>query len=78
MSLPLCPCPCPNPYFPSYLCTPSPPLSLISIKGVPHLRQRVALGIDGWHLNLAFFMDTTICWNDTTCIDLEIHVESLW
>ena len=26
------------------------------------------IGVDGWHLNLAFFMDTTICWNDTTCI----------
>jgi hypothetical protein len=33
--------------------------------------------VDGWHLNLAFFMDTTTCWNDTT-IALEIpHVGSL-
>ena len=28
--------------------------------------------VDGWHLNLAFFMDTSKYWNDTTCIALEI------
>ena len=57
----------------------SPPLSSISIKGVHLLIQRVALGIDGWHLNLTFFYGQHhICWNDTICIALEIpHIGSL-
>ena len=45
----------------------SPPLSSISIKGVLLIDTKDCIGVDGWHLNLAFFMDTTICWNDTTC-----------
>ena len=30
------------------------------------INTKDCIGVDGWHLNLAFFMDT-ICWNDTTC-----------
>ena len=49
----------------------SPPLSSISIKGMPLLIQRVALR-DRWlTLESSFFMYTTICWDDTT-IALEI------
>ena len=40
--------------------------------------QRYTFGVDGWGLNLAFFMDTFKYWNDTTCIALEIpHIGSL-
>ena len=53
-SLPIVHCPCPNPSFPKVFpkvfhifVSLSPPLSPISIKGVPLLIQRVALGIDG-------------------------------
>jgi hypothetical protein len=45
----------------------SPPLSSITIKGMPLFIQRVVLGVDDWFLNLQFFMDTTIWCNDTTC-----------
>ena len=52
----------------SYLCTISPPLSSISIKGVLFsLMQMYAFGVDGWGLNLAFLWTSLDCWNDTTC-----------
>jgi hypothetical protein len=44
----------------------SPPLSSISIKRCLLIDTNDCIGVDGWHLNLAFFMDTTICWNYTT------------
>jgi hypothetical protein len=48
--------------------TISPPLSSITIKGMPLLIQWVVLGVDDWFLNLQKnFMDITVCWNDTTC-----------
>jgi hypothetical protein len=48
--------------------TISPPLSSITIKGMPLLIQRVVLRVDDWFLNLKkMFMDITVCWNDTTC-----------
>jgi hypothetical protein len=49
--------------------TISPPLSSITIKGMPLLIERVVLGVDDWFLNLQkkYFMDITVCWNDTTC-----------
>ena len=63
----------------SYLCTTSPHLSLISIKGVLLIDTKDCIGVDGWHLSLAFFYGHHhICWNDTTCIALEIpHIGSL-
>ena len=55
----------------------SPPLSSISIKGVHLLIQMVALGIDGWGLNLAFFW-TFPNVGVTPLVSLEIpHVGSL-
>ena len=45
----------------------SPPLSSISIKGVLLIDTKDCIGVDGWYLNLAFFMDTSKYWNDTTC-----------
>ena len=63
---PLCLCPCPtstslSQSFPklSYLCTICPPLSSISIKGVLLIDAKGCIGVDGWHLNLVFFMDIT-------------------
>ena len=44
----------------------SPPLSSISIKGVLLIDTKNCIGLDGWYLNLAFFMDTSKYWNDTT------------
>jgi hypothetical protein len=41
--LPLCPSPCPNPTSLNIFVLISPPLSLIAIKGMPLLIQRVAL-----------------------------------
>ena len=43
----------------SYLCTISPPLSSISIKGELLIDAKGCIGVDGWHLNLAFFMHIT-------------------
>ena len=43
----------------SYLCTISPPLSSISIKGVLLIDAKACFWIDGWGLYLAFFMDIT-------------------
>ena len=37
----------------------SPPLSLIFIKGVLLIDTKDCIGVDGWHSNLAFFMDNT-------------------
>ena len=45
----------------------SPPLSSIFIRGVLLIDTKDCIGVDGWYLNLAFFMETTKCWNDTTC-----------
>ena len=66
VALPLCSCPCPtstslSQSFPklSYLCTISPPLLSISIKGVLLIDAKAYIGVDGWGLNLAFFMDIT-------------------
>jgi hypothetical protein len=57
----------------SYLCTISPHLSSISIKGVFLIDVKASIWVDGWHLNLYF-----LCWNDTTCRVLEIpHIGSL-
>ena len=44
----------------------SPPLSSISIKDVFLNDTKDCIGVDGWYLNLAFFMDTSKYWNDTT------------
>ena len=43
----------------SYLYTISPPLSSIPIKGELLIDARYTFGVDGWGLNLAFFMDIT-------------------
>ena len=86
MLLPLCPCPCPTstslsqslPKL-SYLCTISPPLLSIFIKGV--LLINVEACIWGRWLRLEsciFYGHHYMCWNDTTCIALEIpHIGSL-
>ena len=62
MLLPLCPCPTstsPHDAFHIFVPT-SLPLSSISIKGVLLIDTKDCIGVDGWHLNLAFFMDNTI------------------
>jgi hypothetical protein len=53
-------------YFHIFVST-SPSLSLISIKGVLLIDTKNCIGVDGWYLNLAFFVDTSKYWNDTTC-----------
>ena len=82
MLLPLCPCPYPNNYLSPKafisLYQYFPPLSSISIKGMPLLIQRVALGVDGWHLNLAFFMDTTTYIGITLLWPLRSLMKDLW
>ena len=56
----------------------SPPLSSISIKGVLLIDTKDCIGVDGWHLNLAFFMDTTKYVRMTPLVAFEIpHVGSL-
>ena len=54
----------------TYLCSNFSPLSLISIKDVLLIDTKDCTGVDGWYLNLAFFMDTT-------CM-LEWHHHSPW
>jgi hypothetical protein len=45
---------------------------------VPLNDAKVCIGVDGWGLNSAFLMNIPKCWNDTTCVALEIpHVGSL-
>ena len=57
----------------------SPPLSSIFIKGVHLIDTKDCIGVDGWHLNLAFFMDTTTYIGMTPLVALEIpHVGSFW
>ena len=74
----------------------SPPLSSIFIKGMIPIKSidtnwkgvnlivtKDCIGIDGWGLNLAFFMDITMCWNDITWIALEIplrifDLDTIW
>ena len=53
----------------TYIFVPtSPPFSSISIKGVLLIDTKDCIGVDGWHLNLAFFDGQHhICWNDTSC-----------
>jgi hypothetical protein len=45
---------------------------------VPLIDAKACIGVDGWGLNFAFLMNIPKCWNDTTCVALEIpHVGSL-
>ena len=75
MLLHLCPCPCPTstsfiqclPKL-SYLCTISPPLSSIFIKGVLLIDAKACFWVDGWGLYLAFLWTSLDYLNDTTCI----------
>ena len=76
MLLPLCPCPCPtstslSQFLPklSYLCTISPPLSSIFIKGVLLIDAKVCIW-DRWlRLESCIFLWISLdCWNDTTHI----------
>jgi hypothetical protein len=56
----------------------SPPLSSISIKDVLLIDIKDYIGVDGWHLNLVFFMDTTTYVRMTPLVALKIpHVGSL-
>ena len=56
----------------------SPPLSSISIKDVLLIDTKDSIGVDGWYLNLVFFMDTTTYVGMTPLVALEIpHVRSL-
>ena len=55
----------------------SPPLSSISIKDVILIDTKDSIGVDGWYLNLVFFMDTTTYVGMTPLVALEIpHVGS--
>jgi hypothetical protein len=47
-------------------------LSSISIKDVLLIDAKASIGVDIWHLNLHFWWTTPHCWNDITCIALEI------
>jgi hypothetical protein len=50
------------------LSTISPPLSSMTIKGMHQLIDTKGGTWDRWlRLESSFLMDTTICWNDTTC-----------
>ena len=69
MLLPLCPCPSstsPHDAF-SYLCSNFFPFVINFHKRCASFDTKDCIGVDGWHLNLAFFMDTSKYWNDTTC-----------
>ena len=62
----------------SYLYTISLPLSLISIKGMRPIDAKACIRVDGWHLNLVFFMDSTSYVGMTPLEALKIpHVGSL-
>ena len=52
----------------SSLCTISPPLSSIFIKGVLLIDAKACFWVDGWGLYLAFLWTSLDYWNDTTCI----------
>ena len=62
----------------SYLCTISPPLASISIKGVLLIDAKTCFWVDGWGLYLAFFMDITwlLEWHHLYSF-LRYHTESL-
>ena len=51
----------------SYLCTISPTLSSISIKGVLLIDAKACIWGRWLRLESSFLMDTTIYWNDATC-----------
>ena len=85
MLLPLCPCPCPtstslSQSFPklSYLCTISPPLSSISIKGVLLIDAKVCIWGRWLRLESCIFYGHHLIVGMTPLVALEIpHIGSL-
>ena len=47
--------------FSQYLCTNLSPFVIKFYKRCASLDTKGCIEVDGWHLNLAFFMDTTTC-----------------
>ena len=80
MLLPLYACPSstsPHDAF-SYLCSNFFPFVINFHKRCASFDTKDCIGVDGWHLNLAFFMDTTKYVGMTPLVALEIpHVGSL-
>ena len=73
MLLPLCPCPTstsPHDAL-TYLCSNFSPFVINFHKRCASFDTKDCIGVDGWHLNLAFFMDTT------TYVGMTPHVWSL-
>jgi len=63
---------------PFYLCFQLLPFVINFHKRYASHWCKAYIGVDGWCLNLAFFMDISKYWNDTTCMALEIsHMGSL-